>query len=131
MNYITAEQYDELLEILENGWADEEEVVDALVEFVQDYETAKSVLLQDRIFNRYTCDINSWTDLAWSILLDEAFEDELNDPYFVNLRANINNEEALKEVLIKDNWAISSDYSVAIGFDDSVKVVCHEVNRDE
>ena len=132
INKITAQQYDELLEILEDGWGEEEEVLEALVEFLQDYETIKSVLLRDRTFNRYTCDINSWIDLGWSILTDEAFEDEEDeeDEFFDLLRANQDNELALRNILIDQNWAISYDHGVAIGFDDDVNVVCHYVHRD-
>ena len=130
MNKVTTQQYDELLEILENGWGDEEEVLDALIEFVGDYNVVREVLTKDLTFNRYTCDICGWIDLAWSILLDECFEDELDTPFFKELRYNINNEDKLKQMLTEQNWAISIDHSVAIGFDDSVKVINNEVNKD-
>lgn len=129
MNYVTTEQYDELLEILENGWGEEEEALEALIEFLQDYETIKLVLTRDKSFNRYTCDINSWIDLGWSILTDEAFEGE-EDEFFELLRKHQDNEIMLKNILIDQNWALSYDHGVAIGFDDDINVVCHYVHRD-
>lgn len=129
MNYVTTEQYDELLEILENGWGEEEEVLEALIEFLQDYETIKLVLTRDKSFNRYTCDINSWIDLGWSILTDEAFEGE-EDEFFELLRKHQDDEIMLKNILIDQNWALSYDHGVAIGFDDDINVVCHYVHRD-
>ena len=129
MKKLTTAQYDELLEILEDGWGEEEEVLEALIEFLQDYETIKLVLTRDKSFNRYTCDINSWIDLGWSILTDEAFEGE-EDEFFKLLRKHQDNEIMLKNILIDQNWAISYDHGVAIGFDDDINVICHYVHRD-
>lgn len=129
MKKLTTAQYDELLEILENGWGEEEEVLEALIEFLQDYETIKLVLTRDKSFNRYTCDINSWIDLGWSILTDEAFEGE-EDEFFELLRKHQDDEIILKNILIDQNWALSYDHGVAIGFDDDINVICHYVHRD-
>jgi len=119
---------DELNLIMEDTWGEGEECVDALLMFFNNNtELIADIIRNDRSFNRYYT-VHSWNDLAEELVYDEIFQSEeyADDESMIFLRENLNNEEALKEHLIKQNWAIDTNTGFAIGFDDDVVVINHE-----
>lgn len=117
-----------LIELMERTWGEEEECVDALINFIGDLDLIADIITNDRSFNRYTF-CGDWNELAQEILNDECFEDEMfeDDPVLEFLEKNINDEEAVKEFLIKQNWCVDTINNVAIGFDNDVDIIRHEV----
>ena len=64
------------------------------------------------------------SDLAYEIIQDECLdEDEIYD----FLCKHADNEEVVRAYLIDMNWAIDKNTGIAIGFDDDVNVVNHEI----
>lgn len=120
---------DELNLIMDNTWGEGEDCVDALLMFFNNNtELIADILRNDRSFNRYSC-VYSWTDLAAEIAYDEMFQTEEyeNDEGMIFLREHCDEEEVVKEYLIKQNWAIDTNTGFAIGFDDDIHVINHEV----
>lgn len=117
-----------LIELMERTWGEEEECVDALINFIGDLDLIADIITNDRSFNRYTF-CGDWNELAQEILNDECFEDEMfeDDPVLEFLEKNINDEQAVKEFLIKQNWCVDTINNVAIGFDNDVDIIRHEV----
>lgn len=114
----------ELLEVMENTWGEEEECVDALAAFFNDdYDLIASIITYDRSFNRYYCSY-SWSDLAYEIIQDECLEE---DEVYEFLCKHADNEEVVKAYLIDMNWAIDTRTGIAIGFDNDIHVINHEV----
>ena len=74
---------EELIEIMDNTWGEDEDCIDALLEFLGgDTELVADVLKHDRSFNRYYCSY-SWSDLAYEIIHDDAFDgDEIDWGFF-------------------------------------------------
>lgn len=118
----------ELIEIMNNTWCEEEECVDSMIAMIGDHELIADILKNDRSFNRYTC-CYDWNDLAVEIINDQAFCDELEyADYIKEISDALDKEEkAVKEILVRDNWAIDTETGIAIGFDDDIQVICHEV----
>ena len=87
--------------VMDNTWGDDEEVVEALYNICnKDIELCTKIMKEDKTFNRYTCFINSWSDLAYEIINDDAFKSISYDSY-----------------LYKHGWRIDEDLGVAFGFD--------------
>ena len=120
---------EELIEIMDNTWGEDEDCIDTLLEFLGgDAELVADVLKHDRSFNRYYCSY-SWSDLAYEIIHDDAFDgDEYQESEdFIFLSENADNESVVEAFLIDKNWAIDKSTGIAIGFDDDVYVINHEV----
>lgn len=120
----------EYIDLVENTWGEDEEFAEALFSMLgKDEKLFKKVLKEDLSFNRYTCDVSTWEDLLETIIQDPCFEDEEYNDYIddlINIRDNCIEEE-IKAYLIQQNWAIDTVNDIAIGFDDSVNVVYHEI----
>lgn len=119
---------DELIELMDETWCEDEDCVYSMIEMIGDHDLIADILKNDRSFNRYTC-CYDWNDLGVEIINDPAFcyESEYAE-YIGNIsKALDKGEEAVKELLIKDNWAIDTETGIAIGFDDDIQVICHEV----
>lgn len=118
----------DLIKIMNDTWCEDEDCVLSMIDMIGDYDLIADILQNDRSFNRYTC-CYDWSDLAIEIINDSAF---CNEPDYAEYIDNISKaldkgEKAVKELLIKDNWAIDFETGIAIGFDDDILVVCHEV----
>lgn len=126
---ITEELREKLYELMEESWGDGEEVVDALCDMLGDYETVVAVLENDLTFNRYTYDAFSWLELAQLIIYDDILWEDGEDDYYRELKelVDADDQKKIREKLISENWAISTEYGVAIGFDSSIKVKEHEI----
>lgn len=119
---------DELIKLMDETWCEDEDCVYSMIDMIGDYDLIADILKNDRSFNRYTC-CYDWGDLAVEIINDPAFchESEYAE-YIDNIsKALDKGEEAVKELLVKDNWAIDTETGIAIGFDDDIQVICHEV----
>ena len=120
----------EYIDLVENTWGEDEEFAEALFSMLgEDEKLFERVVKEDLSFNRYTCDVSTWGDLLETIIQDPCFEDEEYNDYIddlINIRDNCIEEE-IKAYLIQRNWAIDTVNDIAIGFDDSVNVVYHEV----
>lgn len=118
----------ELIELMEETWGEDEDCVFSLIDMIGDYDLIADILKHDRSFNRYTC-CYDWSDLALEIINDPAFCDELEYTDYIKEISDAldKGEEAVKTILIRDNWAIDTDTGIAIGFDDDINVICHEV----
>lgn len=115
---------EELLKVMDRTWDEGEECVDALLEFLGgDCELVADVITYDRSFNRYYCS-HSWSDLAYEIIQDECLDE---DDIYDFLCKHADNEEVVRAYLIDMNWAIDKTTGIAIGFDDDVNVVNHEI----
>ena len=120
---------EELIELMENTWGEDEEVVDSLLAFFNnDTELIANILENDRSFNRYSC-CYDWYDLGVEIISDEAFLADLDSTSYIEMvsAAVDKGEESVKELLISHNWAIDTNTGVAIGFDDDIILSQHEV----
>ena len=120
----------EYIDLVENTWGEDEEFAEALFFMLgRDEKLFKKVLKEDLSFNRYTCDVSTWEDLLETIIQDPCFEDKEYNAYIddlINIRDNCVEEE-IKAYLIQQNWAIDTVNDIAIGFDDSVNIVYHEI----
>lgn len=120
----------EYIDLVENTWGEDEEFAEALFFMLgEDEKLFERVVKEDLSFNRYTCDVSTWGDLLETIIQDPCFEDKEYNDYIddlINIRDNCVEEE-IKAYLIQQNWAIDTVNDIAIGFDDSVNVVYHEV----
>lgn len=119
---LTAEQRKELCELTLSHWEEEEEVANALFNFLNDVDLCKSVIEKERIFNRYTY-CNSWYMLAIEIIDDEAIEGDEVD----HLCQIIEDWDAVREFLLDNGWCLDFKNEVAIGFDDDVTIFQQEV----
>lgn len=125
---MTTEQIQELYRIMDITWGDGEDHVDSMIEFIGDYDLIIKIMKKDLTFNRY-CDIYNWTELANLIICDELLWEEGIDETYIYL-ANVERTEAeIKKLLVSQNWAIDTTTGVAIGFDDNVNVLNHEINK--
>lgn len=118
------------IDLVENIWGEDKDFAEALFSILgEDEKLFERVVKEDLSFNRYTCDVSTWGDLLETIIQDPCFEDEEYNDYINSLKdlRNSCNEEEIKVHLIQQNWAIDTVNDVAIGFDDSVNVVYHEV----
>ena len=120
----------EYIDLVENTWGEDEEFAEALFSMLgEDEKLFERVVKEDLSFNRYTCDVSTWGDLLETIIQDPCFEDEEYNDYIddlINIRDNCIEEE-IKAYLIQQNWAIDTVNDIAIGFDDSVNIVYHEI----
>lgn len=118
------------IDLVENIWGEDEDFAEALFSMLdEDEKLFERVVKEDLSFNRYTCDVSTWEDLLETIIQDPCFEDEEYNDYIddlINIRDNCIEEE-IKAYLIQQNWAIDTVNNIAIGFDDSVNVVYHEI----
>lgn len=118
------------IDLVENIWGEDEDFAEALFSMLgEDEKLFERVVKEDLSFNRYTCDVSTWEDLLETIIQDPCFEDEEYNDYIddlINIRDNCIEEE-IKAYLIQQNWAIDTVNDIAIGFDDSVNVVYHEI----
>lgn len=118
------------IDLVENIWGEDEDFAEALFSMLgEDEKLFERVVKEDLSFNRYTCDVSTWEDLIETIIQDPCFEDEEYVDYInslKNLRDSCNEEE-IKAHLVQQNWAIDTINDIAIGFDDSVNVVYHEI----
>lgn len=118
------------IDLVENIWGEDEDFAEALFSMLgEDEKLFERVVKEDLSFNRYTCDVSTWEDLLETIIQDPCFEDEEYNDYINSLKdlRDSCNEEEIKVHLIQQNWAIDTVNDVAIGFDDSVNVVYHEI----
>lgn len=119
----------ELYELMENAWGEDEECVDSMLLFLDnDMDLIADIINYDRSFNRYNC-CYDWNDLGYEIINDEAFEGDSDSVDYINsiLEALDKGEDAIKNLLISHNWAIDTNTGVAIGFDDDIVLAQHEV----
>lgn len=125
---MTTAQIQELYRIMDITWGDGEDHVGSMIEFIGDYDLIIKIMKKDLTFNRY-CDIYNWTELANLIICDELLWEEGIDETYIYL-ANVERTEAeIKKLLVSQNWAIDTTTGVAIGFDDNVNVLNHEINK--
>lgn len=118
------------IELMEDRWGESEEVAQSLFLMLgKNEELYEEVVNKELIFNRYTCDVYTWRDLLETIINDEAFlEDNFFDDYIEEMSSyQDESDDKIKELLINQNWAIDTERDVAIGFDDTVKVINHEI----
>lgn len=121
------------IELVEQTWGEDEDFAYSLYHMLGGNLTVlEKVLLEDLSFNRYTCDVSSWPDLLEAIIQDECFaNDEDYKDYIDSLIAyRDKSEEEIKEYLISQNWAIDTVNDIAIGFDEEIKVIKHELSND-
>lgn len=118
------------IDLVENIWGEDEDFAEALFSMLgKDEKLFERVVKEDLSFNRYTCDVSTWGDLLETIIQDPCFKDEEYNDYIddlINIRDNCIEEE-IKAYLIQQNWAIDTVNDIAIGFDDSVNIIYHEV----
>ena len=91
---------EELIELMENTWGEDEEVVDSLLAFFNnDTELIANILENDGSFNRYSC-CYDWYDLGVEIINDEAFLADLDSTSYIEMvsAAVDKGEEAVKEL---------------------------------
>lgn len=120
---------EELIELMENTWGEDEEVVDSMLLFLNnDMDLVADIISKDRSFNRYNC-CYDWNDLGYEIINDEAFEGDSDSVDYIKSISDAldNGEEAVKALLISHNWAIDTNTGVAIGFDDDIILSQHEI----
>ena len=120
---VTAIQRNDLLEILNRTWGEDEDTLDALIAFIDDYDTIKDIITYDLSGNRYTC-VCTWQELASEIINDEAL-DNYKEKDFLNRM--FENTATIKYYLIRQGWCLDTENSVAILFDDNIDIVCYEV----
>lgn len=121
------------IELVEQTWGEDEDFAYSLYHMLGgNLIVLEKVLLEDLSFNRYTCDVSSWSDLLETIIQDECFSnDEDYKDYIDSLIAyRDKSEEEIKEYLISQNWAIDTVNDIAIGFDEEIKVIKHELSND-
>lgn len=118
-------------ETMDNTWEDGEEIVNALIRFIGDAETIIRILKEDLACDKYECDASTWSDLAYCIIEDVAWETKpYNDSdYIIELEYIRDDEEACKELLTAHNWCIDTETGVAICFDDCITPICHEYRK--
>lgn len=118
------------IDLVENIWGEDEDFAEALFSMLgEDEKLFERVVKEELTFNRYTCDVSTWEDLLETIIQDPCFEDEEYTDYINSLKdlRDSCNEEEIKAYLIQQNWAIDTINDIAIGFDNSVNIVYHEV----
>ena len=104
--------------IMDNTWGDDEEVVEALYNICnKDIELCIKIMKEDKTFNRYTCFINSWSDLAYEIINDDAFKSISYASYLEPIKEIKDDETQCHSYLYKHGWRIDEDLGVAFGFD--------------
>lgn len=120
----------ECIDLVEDIWGEDEDFTQTLYSMLGgDEKLLEKVVKEDLTFNRYTCNVSTWEDLLETIIQDPYFEDKEYTDYIddlINIRDNCIEEE-IKAYLIQQNWAIDTVNDIAIGFDDSVNIVYHEV----
>lgn len=121
---------DRIIDLIENTWGEGEEVALALIYFFDgNEEIINEVIEKELIFNRYIWDISSWIDLGWALINDDCLDLENAEPeYFNELKSYLddNDENAVRDMLLQNNWAIDQENDVAIGFDSNIEVIHHE-----
>lgn len=120
---VTAIQRNDLLEILNRTWGEDEDTLDALIAFIDDYDTIKDIITHDLSGNRYTC-VCTWQELASEIINDEALDDYEEKDF---LNRMFENTATIKDYLTRQGWCLDTENSVAILFDDNIDIVCYEV----
>ena len=115
----------ELIELINKHWdcGDPETVASSLIRlFDTDEDLIRSIVVKDRIFNRYE-DVFSWLDLAAEII-DESFLLEMDLDFEESLEEALeeNNEDECKNLLLSQNWCLDIVNGVAFGFDEDIKI---------
>lgn len=115
----------DLIELINKYWdcSDPELVANSLIElFDTNEDLIRSIVVEDRIFNRYEY-VFSWLDLAAEII-DESFLLEMDLDFEESLEEALeeNNEDECKNLLLSQNWYLDAENGVAFGFDEDIKI---------
>lgn len=107
-----------LQQIIDDSWGEDENFTEGLYNMCnKDRAFCEIIITKEPIFNRYTYDINNWSDLAYEIINDECFENPDYSSYIEEIDKIKDNEEECKKRFYNEGWRIDTISGIAIGFD--------------